>query len=100
MTVPAPESLGNGIHMIPAPLPFKSPAWVNAYVVEADDGLLLIDCGTDWEPGRRALGEGFHALGLDESAVHGPYRYEWICHGYPLTESRCPQPLRRSLGPS
>jgi glyoxylase-like metal-dependent hydrolase (beta-lactamase superfamily II) len=70
MTVPAPESLGNGIHLIPAPLPFKSPAWVNAYVVEADDGLLLIDCGTDWEPGRQALGEGFDALGLDESAVH------------------------------
>ena len=68
--IPEPQSLGNGIHLIPAPLPFKSPAWVNAYAIEADDGLLLLDCGTDWEPGRRALREGFEALGLDESAVH------------------------------
>lgn len=70
MTVPAPQSLGAGIHLIPAPLPFKSPPWVNAYAIEADGGLVLLDCGTDWEPGRRALAEGFAALGLDEAAIH------------------------------
>jgi glyoxylase-like metal-dependent hydrolase (beta-lactamase superfamily II) len=70
MNIPQPESLGNGIHLVPAPLPFKSPAWVNTYVVEAGDGLLLLDCGTDWEPGRVAIGEGFRVLGLEESAVH------------------------------
>lgn len=70
MSIPDPQSLGNGIHLIPAPLPFKSPAWVNAYAIEAGDGLLLIDCGTDWEPGRTALRNGFETLGLDESAVH------------------------------
>ena len=68
--IPDPMSLGNGIHLIPAPLPFKSPQWVNAYAVEADGGILLLDCGTDWEPGREALRDGFTALGLDESAVH------------------------------
>lgn len=68
--VPPPRSLGNGIHLIPAPLPFASPAWVNIYAVEADGGLLLIDCGTDWEPGRQAIKDGFSAVGLDESAVH------------------------------
>lgn len=70
MNIPQPESLGNGIHLIPAPLPFKSPAWVNTYAVEAGDGLLLLDCGTNWEPGREALRDGFRSLGLDESAVH------------------------------
>jgi glyoxylase-like metal-dependent hydrolase (beta-lactamase superfamily II) len=70
MNIPQPESLGNGIHLIPAPLPFKSPAWVNTYAVEAGGGLLLLDCGTDWEPGREALRNGFESLGLDESAVH------------------------------
>ncbi|HUG32552.1 MAG TPA: MBL fold metallo-hydrolase [Acidimicrobiia bacterium] len=70
MTVPPPQSLGHGIHLIPAPLPFKSPAWVNAYAIEDDVGLLLIDCGTDWEPGRIALRGGMESLGLDESAVH------------------------------
>ncbi|MGA7226649.1 MAG: MBL fold metallo-hydrolase [Acidimicrobiia bacterium] len=67
---PPPKSLGNGIHLIPAPLPFRSPAWVNTYALEAGDGLLLLDCGADWEPGRDALRQGFDSLGLDESAVH------------------------------
>lgn len=70
MSLPPPQSLGSGIHLIPAPLPFKSPEWVNTYAIEADGGLLLIDCGTDWEPGRTALREGIRTLGLDESAVH------------------------------
>jgi len=70
MSLPEPQSLGNGIHMVPAPLPFKSPPWVNVYAIEAHDGLLLIDCGTDWEPGRQALSAGLTALGLEESAVH------------------------------
>jgi glyoxylase-like metal-dependent hydrolase (beta-lactamase superfamily II) len=70
VTVPSPQSLGNGIHLIPAPLPFKSPPWVNTYAIETGDGLALIDCGADWEPGRTALTNGFNELGLDESSVH------------------------------
>lgn len=70
MNVPPPQSLGNGIHLVPAPLPFESPPWVNAYAIEDDSGLVLIDCGTDWEPGRQALRDGLERLGLDESAVH------------------------------
>ena len=68
--IPEPASLGHGIHLIPAPLPFKSPAWVNTYAIEADGGILLLDCGTDWEPGREAIRDGFRRLGLEESAVH------------------------------
>lgn len=70
MSIPPPQSLGNGIHLIPAPLPFRSPAWVNTYAIEANGGLLLIDCGADWEDGRRALRKGFADLGLEESDVH------------------------------
>jgi glyoxylase-like metal-dependent hydrolase (beta-lactamase superfamily II) len=70
VTVPPAQSLGHGIHVIPAPLPFESPPWVNAYAIEDSNGILLIDCGTDWEPGRTALRDGFTSLGLDESAVH------------------------------
>ncbi|MGH8915517.1 MAG: MBL fold metallo-hydrolase [Acidimicrobiia bacterium] len=69
-SMPQPRSLGDGIHLIPAPLPFKTLLWVNVYAIEADGGLLLIDCGTDWEPGREALREGLKELGLDESGVH------------------------------
>jgi len=70
MNVPPPQSLGNGIHLIPAPLPFKSPAWVNTYAVESNGGLILIDCGADWDPGRQAIRQGFDDLGLAETAVH------------------------------
>lgn len=70
MSAPPPQSLGNGIHQIPAPLPYRAPPFVNTYVVEAGDGLILIDCGTDWEPGREALARGFESLGLDETLVH------------------------------
>lgn len=70
MTAPPPRTLGAGIHVIPAPLPFKSPPFVNAYVIEAGDGLLMIDCGADWDEGRRALDDGFETLGLDQKAVH------------------------------
>ncbi len=69
-TTPPPRSLGNGIHLIPVPLPFERPPWVNAYAIEANDGLLLIDCGADWEEGRNALRKGLGELGLEEDAVH------------------------------
>ncbi len=67
---PLPASLGAGIHTVPLPLPFRSPPWVNAYAVETEGGLLLIDCGADWPEGRQALHDGFRRLGLEEDAVH------------------------------
>lgn len=70
MSDPQPQSLGNGIHLIPAPLPFKSPPWVNMYAIETGTGLVLLDCGTDWEPGRIALSEGLVTVGLEEEAIH------------------------------
>lgn len=68
--VPDPQSLGDGIHLIPAPLPFTTPAWVNCYAIESQGGIILIDCGCDWEPGRRALAEGLAAVGLAGAAIH------------------------------
>ncbi|HEY5890250.1 MAG TPA: MBL fold metallo-hydrolase [Acidimicrobiia bacterium] len=67
---PKPQNLGNGIFQIPAPLPFRSPPFVNCYLVESGDGLLMLDCGSDWDEGRAAISSGFDSLGLDEGAVH------------------------------
>ncbi len=67
---PQPQDLGAGIYQIPAPLPFRSPPFVNCYVVESADGLLMLDCGSDWESGRDAIRSGFSSLGLEESAIH------------------------------
>ncbi len=67
---PGPSSLGHGIHLIPVPLPFRSPPWVNCYAIEAADGVTLIDCGCDWEPGRAALSTGLVASGLGGAPIH------------------------------
>lgn len=67
---PSPQNLGNGIYQIPVPLPFRSPPFVNVYLVESGAGLLMLDCGSDWDDGRRALSDGFAALGLSEGSVH------------------------------
>lgn len=70
MTVPEPTSLGNGIYQLPTPLPLKSPAWVNIYAVEANEGLLMLDAGAAWDEGRDAISDSMATLGLDESSVH------------------------------
>jgi glyoxylase-like metal-dependent hydrolase (beta-lactamase superfamily II) len=67
---PAVQRLGHGISTIPAPLPFPSPRWVNVYLVEDADGLTMIDCGVDWEPGHQAITAGLAGLGLDQAAIH------------------------------
>lgn len=68
--LPSPADLGEGIHLIPAPLPFRSPAWVNCYAIEAGDGVTLIDCGADWEEGHRALHDGLKVVGLEGVPIH------------------------------
>lgn len=62
-------SLGQGIHRITLPLPFRSPSTVNVYVIEGANSLTLIDCGTDWEEGHEALTNGLADLALDPGAI-------------------------------
>ena len=69
MSIPEPRSLGHGFHAVSLPLPFRSPAWVNCYLIETPDGITLIDCGVDWAEGLEALTAGFAELGLDPQGV-------------------------------
>lgn len=68
-SLPAPRPLGDGIHLIPAPLPFRAPSWVNCYAVETGDGVTLIDCGCDWEPGHKAINTGLAEVGLGGARI-------------------------------
>lgn len=68
--LPDIQRLEGGVSVIPLPLPFASPAWVNAYTIETGDGVLLIDCGVDWAPGRERLFEGLAVLGLPPGSIH------------------------------
>ena len=39
----------NGITHIPLELPWRSPGFVNVYLIEESDGYIMIDCGVDGE---------------------------------------------------
>jgi glyoxylase-like metal-dependent hydrolase (beta-lactamase superfamily II) len=62
--------MGQGVSLITLPLPFRAPPSVNAYLIEGDEGLTLIDCGTDWSEGFKALTNGLAAVGLDPGGIH------------------------------
>ena len=68
--LPDIADLGHGIGVIPLPLPFDSPAWVNAYVVTTSTGTTLIDCGVDWEPGLTRLLDGLAVLEIEPASIH------------------------------
>lgn len=68
--LPDITDLGHGIGVIPLPLPFDSPSWVNAYVVSTSTGTVLIDCGVDWEPGMTRLLDGLAVLEIEPSSIH------------------------------
>src|SRR5215467_14697424 len=52
-----------GVHRAPLPLPNDRLRAVNVYVIEADDGLVLIDSGWALEAAHRALTSALAALG-------------------------------------
>lgn len=63
------RSMGQGVSLITLPLPFRSPTAVNAYVIEGNDGLTMVDCGVDWTEGYQALTAGLTLLGLEASGL-------------------------------
>ena len=67
--LPDITDLGHGIGVIPLPLPFESPSWVNAYVLRTSTGTTLIDCGVDWEPGLTRLLDGLAVLDIEPASV-------------------------------
>ena len=63
------QAMGQGVFRLTLPLPFRSPTSVNAYVIEAGEGLTLVDCGTDWKEGLDALTTGLAEMALDPGAI-------------------------------
>jgi glyoxylase-like metal-dependent hydrolase (beta-lactamase superfamily II) len=61
--------VGPGIHSITLPLPFRSPPAVNAYLIEGDEGHVMIDCGVDWSEGHGALLSGLASLRIDPVGI-------------------------------
>lgn len=61
--------VAEGIHRIPLPLPSDVLKAVNVYVIESDDGLLLIDGGWAIEASRNVLERGLRQLGAGFSHI-------------------------------
>jgi glyoxylase-like metal-dependent hydrolase (beta-lactamase superfamily II) len=58
------SGIPEGAHKIRVPLTGSPLGWVNAYVLRADDGFVLVDCGWDLPDALDALRKGLDDLGI------------------------------------
>lgn len=58
------SELIEGLHKIRVPLQGSPLGWVNSYVLRADDGFLLVDCGWDTPDALAALRQGLDEIGV------------------------------------
>jgi glyoxylase-like metal-dependent hydrolase (beta-lactamase superfamily II) len=89
--LPDIADLGHGIGVLPLPLPFDSPSWVNAYVIRTTSGVTLIDCGVDWEPGMTRLLDGLAVLEIEPSSI----THLVVSHLHPDHVGMAPEVVRR-----
>src|SRR3954464_6980177 len=57
------ETVAPGVHRLPLPLPMDGLRAVNVYVLETDDGLVLVDGGWAIPESRKAFDAGLALLG-------------------------------------
>src|SRR6516225_92245 len=62
-TAPGPYPVAPGVHRVPLPLPSDGLRAVNVYVLEAGEGLVLIDSGWALQQARDALDSALATLG-------------------------------------
>ena len=60
---PGAFEVAPGVHRLPLPLPMDGLRAVNVYVIETDDGLVLVDGGWAVEASRKVLESSLHQLG-------------------------------------
>jgi glyoxylase-like metal-dependent hydrolase (beta-lactamase superfamily II) len=61
---PGAVEVGPGVHRVPLPLPNDGLRAVNVYVVQTDDGLVLVDAGWDIPESRELLATTLDGLGF------------------------------------
>lgn len=66
---PQVTNLGHRLAQIRLPLPFPRLRFLNAFVLEGENGVTVVDCGVDSEDGWRALVSGLGALGHDIAEI-------------------------------
>ena len=77
ISAPAPVEAAPGVHRVSIPLPFP-PGEVAAWVLEGEDGHVLVDAGMDTPPAREALREAAMELGV----TPGSLRHVVLTHAH------------------
>jgi glyoxylase-like metal-dependent hydrolase (beta-lactamase superfamily II) len=67
--IPAPSDLGDGIAQIRLPMSGNPLRYINAYVLEDECGLTLVDCGWKAPDVLAAMHDGLHVLGRELADV-------------------------------
>ncbi len=76
---PHGTALPEGVHKIRVPLIGSPLGWVNSYVLRADDGYVLVDCGWDTPDALDALRRGLDQLNIPIEAI----RTLVVTHNHP-----------------
>lgn len=71
MSSSAPQRLGSSLWALSIPIPVSSLGHVTTYLLEAGDGVVLIDSGWDTEVGWKALVAGLSRIGRSITSVRG-----------------------------
>lgn len=71
--------LPEGVHKIRVPLAGSPLGWVNSYVLRADDGFVLVDCGWDTPDALDGLRRGLDEIGVPLDAL----RTLVVTHNHP-----------------
>lgn len=66
---PGAFEVAPGVHRVPLPLPNDGLRAVNVYVVQSDDGLVLVDAGWDIPESRTVLAQALDGLGASLADV-------------------------------
>ncbi|MFE3056884.1 MBL fold metallo-hydrolase [Nocardia sp. NPDC059239] len=76
---PGPHPVAHAVHRIPLPLPLDGLAAVNAYLLEGESGLILIDPGWAGPTTEQAMTAALRVLGyrLDDVAVCLATHHHW-----------------------
>ena len=64
-----PETVQPGVHRVPLPLPGDGLRAVNVYLLEEDDGIVMVDGGWALPESRRELEAALSSLGYDLGAI-------------------------------
>ena len=63
-------NLKNGIYHIPLKLPWSSPGFVNVYLIEDNNGFIMVDCGVNGDSYYSLLNEYLQKLGIQISDIN------------------------------